>query len=73
MVAFDHRAYGHLDRRRCDGLSKMRMAGADPIDLNPVGSEIIHVTGFVGGIVPLLERVLMKNPRQAYNLVCWHF
>jgi hypothetical protein len=62
VVAFDHRAYGHLDRYRRDRISKVRVAGVDPIDLNPVGSEIIHVTRSVGGIVPLPKGVHMKTP-----------
>jgi hypothetical protein len=64
VVAFDHRAYTRLDCRRCDGLSEMRMASVDPTDFNPMGTEIIHVTGFVSGSMPLLKkRMLMKFMR----------
>jgi hypothetical protein len=40
------------------------MAGVDPLDLNPMGAEVIGVTGFAGGIVPLRERLPVKNPGQ---------
>jgi hypothetical protein len=64
VVAFDYRAYGHLDCRRRDRLSQMRMAGVDPADLNSGGSEIIHVVGFAGGVVPFLKGMCVKIPTQ---------
>jgi hypothetical protein len=71
VVAFDHRAYSHLDCRRCDGLSKVWMASVDPTDLNPLGAEIIHVAGFVGGSMPLLEKRMRVKSDANSNVVCW--
>jgi hypothetical protein len=37
------------------------MAIVDPTDLNPLGTEIIHVTGCVGGSVFLLKKLRVKS------------
>jgi hypothetical protein len=60
VVALDHLAYNYLDCRRSDRLSKVRMAGIDPIDLNPVGSEDILFAGSLGCILPFSKRMRMK-------------
>jgi hypothetical protein len=72
VVAFDHRAYGHLDCRRCDGISQMRMASVDPSDLNPVGSEIIHVTGFAVSSLPFLKKRMRVKSDANFNVALWH-
>jgi hypothetical protein len=59
MVARHHLAHNHLDCGHRDRLSKMRMAGVDPIDLNPVGSAIILVVGSLGGILLFSKRMLI--------------
>jgi hypothetical protein len=72
VVAFNHRPYSHLDCRRCDELSKVRMASVDPTDLNPLGAEIIHVIGFVCGSMPLPKRRMRVKSDVISNVVFWH-
>jgi hypothetical protein len=78
VVALDHLAYNHLDYRRSNRLSKVWMAGIDPIDLHPVGSEDIPFAGPLGCILLFFKRMRvkiskrmrmkMKNLRQAYHV-----
>jgi hypothetical protein len=60
-----------LDCCRCDGFSKVRMASVGPTDLNPLGTEIIHVTGFVCGSMPLLKRWMRVKSDVISNVVFW--